>query len=762
MRGLLSAYVLIANASSRLEPSVGRHIQVLIRMLECFLQISGQKISQETFSSPEFGPIYRTFIGAIWSGKIIDRSPAWKSTVTRALNALFSALLTDEVPQAATYRPVPACPIANNPEIQNCIDEFYRLPLIDEKIWLWRGWLAETRCGKLLGLPLFGLYVRMGREFTEQFFNVCDVYSRARRGYQLAGLNELTRFIAEYPKRCTPTDLQDPKFTTIFWREFLAFYMVSRFANGNGPRISSLVSEWRKRVVNFVTEALEPSGLIAKPYGELPSPAPNYVAGSRTNIRTTESGEEVKVKLITDIPLQVTDEEAMQLLFHQIQSDHDVFVEWAEWATKDIWNRYQRRIALAPEGVVRELHSVGMKYGGRRWQTDRRNPKHLQNAAATFSHYGFRPESTARELSSLYPFPITQTARELALPVTDALYPHCILLVAEHPVITPSYLENLELFDRNGYRCGFVSTDGGALLVGCKFRKGARLGEQKVALTPRTSAIVEQIIALTQPIRDFLKAENNDDWRYLLLTCKKAFGYPSRVQDLSLKTYIKIRVDEFADSLGNTCKLSHGERLALVTRFSLVALRSSAAVLVYLRTGSVEAMSKALGHATHEHRLLSSYLPEPIAAFFQDRWIQIFQTGVVVQSLEGSEFLLEATRFESMDELDEFLRNHALKVPPPNIQDDQQMEAGCDATMASNQVVFGVNAGILTALLSLQVAVEQSTRQVSAKARYWAGIGERLVAFIESELNNRPDLKGCLRRARLKTDPAAMVPILYG
>ena len=146
-----------------------------------------------------------------------------------------------------------------------------------------------------------------------------------------------------------------------------------------------------------------------------------------------------------------------------------------------------RRVALAPEGIVREVHRPGIKRDNRLWLTSRRNPKYLHNAAATFNHYGYENNASLR-VSILYPAPLRDTALEMGLPVTDSLYPHCILLVAEHPEITPSFLENCELFDLNGDRSGYVSTDSGPRLVGKKYRRGSALAQQIIPLTERTAA----------------------------------------------------------------------------------------------------------------------------------------------------------------------------------------------------------------------------------------------------------------------------------
>lgn len=748
----------LEHAAHSLAPSYKSKFPSFLKILECFLQITSQHLSEESLCNPHLVQIYRTFVGAIVSDHLIDRPGAWKATRIKMLNTLLDSVLpTNDF--KATFPFVTYSPANLTQPIQDCIQEFLDLTFHENKTWLWRGWITQSRAGNLITLPFYPIYKKLGRKFTDELFNACDIYFRGKRYRGLAGLTELSRFLGQYPKGLSPYHLRIPRFTATFWTDFFEFYMVSRYADSKGPPVSTLISEWRKQVVNLVKNALEPSGLFAKPLGPFPLPPPKYVEGSRTNIRTNLDGHEVKVKLITAVPLYVTDDEAMRLLFNKIEEEVDIFVRWAEWAIADLWERYQRRIRLAQEGTVRELHRVGEQYGDRRQITSRDNPNYLQNAAATFHRYGHSVRE--RQNNIFYPRPLSQTATELGLPVTDALFPHCILLVAEHPEITPAFLENCELFDRNGKLVGLVHTDGGAQLVSAKHRRGSQNAQQTVLLSKRTQAVVEQIVAITKSARDFLQAEENDDWRYLLITCKRGFGYPTRIRQLFTATSKKDRIDTFAKCLGNTCALPLDERIDLVRRFSLVALRASVGVLVYIRTNSVDAMAKSLGHASYSHRLISSYLPEPIASFFRERWIRIFQTGIIVMALEGSQHLLPASGFKSMAELDQFLHNHALKVPPPECRPAQHNDNQNSEANVEKRVAIGLNTEILAVLISLQLAVEQSSKEVSATARYWSEITNRIVAFLESDLNTRPDLRRCLSKARLQVFPSLMEGLIY-
>jgi len=193
--------------------------------------------------------------------------------------------------------------------------------------------------------------------------------------------------------------------------------------------------------------------------------------------------------------------------------------------------------------------------------------------------------------------------------------------------------------------------------------------------------------------------------------------------------------------------------------FSLRSLRATKGVLVFLEKGSVEAMAKALGHKFYTSKLIEHYLPKPILEFFQERWVRIFLTGLIVEAMKESVFLLEATAFESMAELDEFMREHAIKAIPAHLRDPESTDVGAVVSRDRAEVVFGVNEGILTLLLSVERAVDKGGQELSGIALYWAAISKRLSAFIDSS-RDRPDLKHFLAAARVHASPARIEHLL--
>lgn len=752
------ALLLLEQAGSRL-PAVyeQRRVNGILKCLECYLQVTNQFLNPGTAS---LASISKPFIGALNSNRLVAGSLIWKYTMTRTWIAFLKQLMHD-LPDIV----IPELLIQSrqvSADIQPWVDEFNALTLNQEKMWLWHGWYSVNRNGQTSILPLYPVYRRLGKEFTQQFFEICDIYFRTRKGTSIPCLRHLTGFIAQYPGKLRPSDFQNPEFIGKFWREFFVYFATASYANGSGQRISSIITQWRSTFLNFIKEDLIGSGLFAEPWGELPSPEPKYVSGGKTNIKMTQKGYEVKTKLLTHVPLHSSDEEAMNLLFGKIEFEFNCVVNWADWCCAGIWQRYQRRLDTALLGTPRLIQNIGINSGNHSWLTDRQNPEYLNNAAATFLHHGFL---TGKDISLavLYPLPLSLTADELALPTTDALLPHCLLLVAEHPMITSSFLEKLEIFDKNGKQTGFVSIDSGYQLIGHKDRRGPNLAQQVVSLTTKSTEIVHQILALTEPLRNYLKLHGDDQWRYLLLTCKQGFSYPSRYRNLSTSTCNPERLTKLAESFGNTSDLTLLERENLVNRLSLNTLRASAGILVYLNTNSAEKMSKALGHAAYHPKLLDHYLPKPILDFFQERWIRIFQTGIVVESLKESKYLLEASDFKSMEDLHQFLSRNAIRLIPQHLAEsgEQDLSSCTTSKKSDGEIIFGINIGILSTLLSLQMAVKMTKNKISAKANYWAGISQRLINHIETELTNRPDIQTCLNEARKYTNPSKMEILIH-
>jgi hypothetical protein len=181
----------------------------------------------------------------------------------------------------------------------------------------------------------------------------------------------------------------------------------------------------------------------------------------------------------------------------------------------------------------------------------------------------------------------------------------------------------------------------------------------------------------------------------------------------------------------------------LAARFSLSTVRATAAVVSYINKPDVQKLSEVLGHKKLDMRLLRRYLPAPLLKFFEERWMRLFQCGILVEALKGSKHLLPAVGFSTLHELNEFLSHHALKwANRHGAVNDTNTKHLFDS------VVLAVNEDILTVLASLQLAVTTSERPVTKLARMYSDYAGRLFSYIENSIPPRDDFKSMLVSAK--------------
>ncbi len=290
-------------------------------------------------------------------------------------------------------------------------------------------------------------------------------------------------------------------------------------------------------------------------------------------------------------------------------------------------------------------------------------------------------------------------------------------------------------------------------------RKGGDKALQRIKLSDSSYQRVRQIIKITDPIRSYLKSKGDDDWRFLFLSSGEAFhARRSPMQESNSRTCVMLAqemlsakknasifkelFDEDKEKLKKFCKV-----------LSITKFRSTVGVRVYLDTKDARKMAEALGHEFYKPDLLSHYLPEPLLNFFQSRWIRIFQKGIICKAMKNSPNLFEASKFHKIEDLDEFLCNHSVKIPDLDFHDNQS---------SNDEILISLNEEILTALLSLESAVASASKQelVSQKALYWSEFSKHLTFEIDSNRYDK-NIKDALASAKVNRDPDLMKRIIY-
>jgi hypothetical protein len=709
---------------------------VILRVLEAFLAVTGQTLD---FNGRTFSPksVLVDFVGALYSERFMvsTSQKRYKWTV------LWRSVVAVACP--AAYRLIPP-PHSTNPSLwfSQARERFEAISLDAVQVDLWRGWVCVNGSHVMTWYDFRGLYLRYGKAFAEQLAAACTKFFHRRKAHALPMMQAFACYLGALPDHWTLDMFLSPSRAAGLFAQFLR-----NRADAYGER-NCQYSTFRDNWVDFSFFAksfLCNGKLFAKLDKIVELPA-KYVDGAITHRRVDPDGKVRIVKLLTDVPLRLSHKEATELVFRNIQADVDSIACWAQKEVDKIWRSRQQRLIRASRGEIKHI-LPNKVVTGRTLLLDRSRPDWECHACATFEHHGFRP-SIDGHLKSLYPHPLGEMATDvLGLPTKGALIPHMALLVIAHPELTDGFFHNLKLYDESGQLEGVAQTDIGWLLDGDKFRRGPEDAEQQVHLSERDSEIVAQVIELTSPLRRYLKSRNDPSWRYLFLHCGKGFSYPRRILP-SEETSSRRMDTRLAKSFRANGAISPADSERLAKRFSLTALRASVAVCKYLKEPNLQKLAKLLGHKNVDLRMLQRYLPAPLLAFFQERWMRVFQCGLLVEALKDSPYLLPATGFASLDEVSEFLNNHALKWQSRDAQGEVR-EPSSKLGRLAEKVVFSVNVENLTLLESLRIAVESAqTERLSQLALLWRDYSVKLFAYIEHSHPPRDDFQEMLSLAR--------------
>lgn len=526
----------------------------------------------------------------------------------------------------------------------------------------------------------------------------------------LAMLNDFSDFLNKRDLKELQNNISNQNYIFNLLKDFCFYFFQNE--QENNRCIHNSKKKWNKFTVAF--EEIFLDGIVLpKLSSSLPKAPNNEKRGFERRVKLS-NGNQVKTKLITEIPLNITDEVAMDILFKKIQNDINLTLDWANYKIEQLNNNYNKHLAVKCFG---------------------KTVSNIQEELKT--------RTTIEKL------------KEGFINSYD-LEPFMFLLISEHPQITESYLLNFELYDKFNNLSGYVKTDESAYLIGYKKRRGSELAEQKVLLNQRTKEIIKNIINLTKEYREYLKSTNNDDWRYLFLHGGSNGIEPQRYKKSFVPAPSNLRIKEGQkriDFFKNNLNCSSEEATRFVSNMTMTKLMASIAVQLYLEQNDTQKMAEALGHRKYKPELLSFYLPEPILDFFQTRWIRIFQKGIICEAMKDSKNFFKASKFSSIEELEEFMNLHSLKNTP-NIQKDVIKENSKD------EIYIGVNEEILNVLISLEKAVELANEDVSSKAIYWARFSNKLQNEI---LNNKSNIQFVkdLEKAKKNVEPGLFKEVIY-
>lgn len=555
-----------------------------------------------------------------------------------------------------------------------CDFNYNKLP--QEKLEYYQGWyIIEGK--KSLFVNFINFYESFGKDLTDEYFTKIKMFILNKNLKSFRG-PLLTTFLNQLAfKKQLSFNHED---LVVIMKDF---FVTHQEKNND---INTVKSEWNYFVllVNYLFKIENHE---------------KYILAKKSHYDShikTKNGKQYKTKLITEIPLEICDNEAFDILFKKINQDVTLVQQWADYT---INYHYQKFLKVKDDfKVYPEYYNLGikeiamLKFG----KYDRINKSHVYDTDAYFNR--------------------------------NVLFAIALKLILNHPEITDSFISNCLYFDDKDNIIGIQSTDQGKYLIGYKLRKGLSLAEQKILLNEDSLNAISILLEMTKDIRKNLKDNNNNLYKNLFIgACVNNLivtEFPTHSFAINKEPF-----NHIINYLQEQQDISYEDSIQFARNVSLTKLRASRGVQVYFETQSTTAMSKALGHTKYDPQLLSRYLPAPILEFFQRRWILLFQKGIICEAMKDSEFLLKASNFKTMEQVNTFLENHTLKNIP-DISNKSNNESKSD----NLKVYISVDEEKIAALLSIGRAIENSKdmNKVSAKALYWKQLGEEIV----KEINN--------------------------
>ncbi|WP_458724853.1 hypothetical protein [Pseudomonas mandelii] len=720
----------------------------MLKAFNAYCHLIDVKISYFTLSTPEFVEVAMGFIGALHNDCLLYYNTAGRVRMAGAFVDMINAV-SEKIPILPSFDKIKT-------RTKDCYPIWERLKVrIKEKsIHYWNGWHVESTKGQKLYTAIPLIWHSHGEEFAEKIFNTYKPHIEKYARPDITVFNSFLTFLSKKKSDWPSSTFQNPIKIKQCFLDFMIDYFLS--ASQKGLDIATQTRLYAKFIFTM-DQAFIQSGIWAKPFGGIPAPSTPASIGIETHVQKCESGDYIKTKLITHIPLEITDSEVIKLIFKQMKIDVDLVIKFSKKQSYSTRKAQLQRDQLAESGTA-----ISYVAAARKLTTLREH-----DVCATLNQLGLKHiRERLTDRGSSLRIKRSDIAPQLALPGRNDLLPFKLLLIHSDPRITDSFLEDFQLYNKNYKLSGFLMGENGHYqLIGYKDRRGGDLSEQKIDLSPRQAVLIRQIIAITAPLRDELRAANDDKWRFLFLHSARALSYPAVNNVARWDRISPPNKEKLIDQLSQHTSRTREKITELISAVSLTSFRATCGVQIYLKTQSEREMAKALGHSTYNPGLLSRYLPEPILAFFQSRWVRIFQRGIICRAMKDSPMLLKAANFTSMDELHEFLSNHALGDIPKHLgSSDNTTDHKApqeEFTSTKDSVLISVDIGTLTALISLRIAVQNSKHpdELNGLSLYWSEFTCVLVKEIERGWDT--DLKSYLSTAQLHADETRMEKLIH-
>lgn len=626
-----------------------------------------------------------------------------------------------------------------NDYVQHCIESYQSLERNEEKLTYLNGWSVTSQERKAVIVDLDFLYVKYGQAFTDKIHDALKRYALTQKTSTLK--SHLDRFM---PLLKTTSSL-DRKATVESFELLLSEkYVQSTFYKAYQLQFSECLVKGNNPV-NFTGKFNESLDIYTSVFINTklyPAPLKAFIAPTILSVKNTPSfssggkpSELEKMRWFADIPLHIKDEQAIAVIETRIERDMNILKTVLTTHFNQLQQRQERNKRFIQKGIVKPIEgNTGCRKGNNKSQAYPIGEHHLDNTIATFYHYNINGYKGDYQQFLGFAGKFEPLLEELNLPTNETLFTLTALLVIEHPKITPSWLQKLQLFNENGKLTGYIQVGELFILTSEKARRGRNLAQQDVILNEFSKSIVDFIVQHTQIAREHLKAKGNPNWKSLLLTCtlKQAKKPSNRNQFYIPLLLVRKRLNDNA-ALPLEYDVSAQELDIIASITTHRAIRRHRGLQIYLETRSQSAVADALGHKEVVQKLLDTYLPKPLMDFFTERVIRQFQKAIIFEAMKKSPYLLDSVNM-SYEELEEFLENHGLNdLPDLNAATFDKAASQQAEQSIFDSVVLTVTVPLLQLLMSIKTIIDNDNdaSRFNALVQHWYQSATYLFKCIE-------------------------------
>ncbi|OUS03274.1 hypothetical protein A9Q81_07765 [Gammaproteobacteria bacterium 42_54_T18] len=611
-------------------------------------------------------------------------------------------------------------PLSISDDVLSCISQYQSHRINSPLLEYYSGWSCQSKEGKSLHLNIAKYFDKFGSAYTVAIHETISNYIRTLKKETARNtISRLAILLNTFSDICGNHEELESALKAENSTKFMlnVYHVLLSKAIQNDNCVESFTEDWSLNYIPKFTSCFIETGFFEEP--NTPFIAPKFKSPKNRSQAISIGGKfisEEKERIFVDIPLEIKDEKALGIIESRLKLDLKHIRISFQNAVDEIMQRHARNIEYIKHGKVKHLSVAGTN--NHAYVTGEAFPiglkEHPGNTIATFHHHGFGGPSR-NYAAFLGEKNNSQLVKELNIPTPSTLMAFSALLVIEHPKITPSWLQEWQLFDKNDNQVGFKQVGKKWVAVSFKNRKGATLAQQEIHLTEHSKCIVEGLIEHTKYTRSALKKVGDSGWRYVMLSAN--LTVPKRLNNinssiLSSKGFHRFLILDSFDDFGEPI-LNKESAKKLAPLVSLRSIRKTRGLQIYIETHSIRAVADALGHKEANLSTLSSYLPEPLMDYFNARWVRIFQNSIIFEALKDSPYLFDALDFNE-EALDEFLNNHSLGELPEQLKkanDCLLVEEHQNQTERLDELVYTLSTPLFQVLIAIQTIIETATKE---------------------------------------------------